>query len=453
VNQSKPKKNNMKKRNPMKINPNLIHKLSALICVICGLTLLPLTLSAEHLVVTNTAASGSGRDYDAITGTAALTVTGSNGSYIGSEIKLTSTINTIDNGAYGAYVDQGRLELTGGSVTTTGVAGMGIVLWNGRGTLNGVQIDTGGEESFGIMAQMNSTLTLTGGSVTSTTGKSMAGIAASDYSIITAEDTQIESWGIGAAAMFSSTVTLANSTITAGHTGVGFIVSSSGTLNNVNITVTEASHDVGDGALYIAGDSDARVNLNGNTVTGNITVESSSSLNLNGKNGTVITGDVVGTGNSSIDITLDGAGTQLIGNIIQDASTIYLSIDNGASFVGSGTVDSLTLKNGVTIGYTGDLITVTDSILIGGVVTFDLSGLSEAITYDLIDWSGASSVDVDGANYNFTGAGVEGTFSVEKNILVFNATAVPEPSTWFLLGTGLGILLLAAHHRRRKAQS
>jgi hypothetical protein len=45
-----------------------------------------------------------------------------------------------------------------------------------------------------------------------------------------------------------------------------------------------------------------------------------------------------------------------------------------------------------------------------------------------------------------------GTFTVENNQLTFNATAIPEPSTWFLLGTGLGILLLTAH-RRRNVQS
>jgi hypothetical protein len=34
-----------------------------------------------------------------------------------------------------------------------------------------------------------------------------------------------------------------------------------------------------------------------------------------------------------------------------------------------------------------------------------------------------------------------------------NLLAIPEPSTYFLMGTGLVLLLLTAHHRRRKAQS
>jgi hypothetical protein len=45
-----------------------------------------------------------------------------------------------------------------------------------------------------------------------------------------------------------------------------------------------------------------------------------------------------------------------------------------------------------------------------------------------------------------------GTFTIDGTQLTFHATAIPEPSTWFLLGTGLGILLLTAH-RRRNVQS
>jgi hypothetical protein len=49
--------------------------------------------------------------------------------------------------------------------------------------------------------------------------------------------------------------------------------------------------------------------------------------------------------------------------------------------------------------------------------------------------------------------GVEGTFAVQNGQLTFTANAVPAPSAYFLLGAGLGALLLAAHYRRRHARS
>jgi hypothetical protein len=46
-----------------------------------------------------------------------------------------------------------------------------------------------------------------------------------------------------------------------------------------------------------------------------------------------------------------------------------------------------------------------------------------------------------------------GTFTIDGTQLTFHATAIPEPSTWFLLGTGLGILFLTVRQHRRNAQS
>jgi hypothetical protein len=500
-----------------------INQSSALICVICGLILLPLTASAKTLYVSNTAASGNGEIYESVTGTTALFVTGSNGSYIGTNITLSSAISIRDGiGSIAAYVmNQGRLDLTGGNITTTGEGGSGIFVYdNSSVMLNSVQFDFGGLDSIGLMAAGSSTLTLVGGNITSTTGDALAGIAALDNSVVTVGGARIEGInGVGVMLQISSTLTLADSAITAGYIGVALDSSSSGTLNNVDITTTlgldlevemgeqfggvvvtqsstlaltggsintsgSLSHGIflspaavsnpelsgtsratvtdvnitvtGDDslALFLGDNSTATVNLDQNTWTGGLHSGTNSALILTGSNGTLLTGDITSTDNSTVNLTLTGNGSKLIGNITQDAtSAITLDISDGASFVGSGTVTSLTLENGVTIGYTGDFITVTDSITIDGVVTFDLSDLSEAGPYDLIDWSGAGgNVDVGGADYNFTGAGVEGTFNVVGDKLVFNATAVPEPATCFLLGTSLGVLLLAAH-RRRNAHS
>jgi hypothetical protein len=220
------------------------------------------------------------------------------------------------------------------------------------------------------------------------------------------------------------------------------------TVGQIKVANSGGNVTIGDHTLTLLGVSGTgTASLNHNTITGNISATGTSTLTLSGSNDTVITGDVVADSGATIGITLVGEGTALHGNFDRCAtSVINLTVGSDALLDGSGTLDSLTLENGAVIGYTG-LITVTDSITIDGTVTFDLSNLTATGEYNLLDWSGAT-MDVADANYNFTGAGVEGSFNAEGGKLVFNATAVPEPSTCFLAALGFGVLVFL-HLRRR----
>jgi hypothetical protein len=62
-----------------------------------------------------------------------------------------------------------------------------------------------------------------------------------------------------------------------------------------------------------------------------------------------------------------------------------------------------------------------------------------------------SDVTADAFTATNLGPDMGGTFTVnaENKQLTFHATAVPEPTTYILLG----ILLLTARHRRRNVQS
>jgi hypothetical protein len=414
----------------MNIKP--INKLSALICVICGLTLLPLTAFADNFTaptgVTTSQTSVSYNDSDPTL--PALNVSGEGTTYNGTNITLTATANSTTNGnaiGKGAYVTDATLFLNNSAITTSGSYGSGIYLGTSTGTLNNVTIATTEYGSYGVYV-MTSSLTMTGGRITTdnnfSVGIILNGTSSGTLSNTTIATTGLESYGVYA--RNASDLTLTDSNITSGSAY----------------------------ALYFYNGSRGTVNLNHNTLIGGLYATGTSTLTLTGSNVTVLTGNVTSNDGATVNLNLTGEGTELHGNFSQNATGIInLTLGTGALLEGGGTLDSLTRANGAVIGYTG-LITVTDSITIDGTVTIDLSNLTETGEYNLLNWSSASVTgDITNAQFTNETAGVEGTFSVANNQLTFNATAVPEPSTWFLFGTGLGLLLLTAHYRRRKARS
>jgi hypothetical protein len=283
-----------------------------------------------------------------------------------------------------------------------------------------------------------------------------------------------------------------------GQAAASVVYSSTLTVTDISITATGEEAR----ALYLDYSSTGTMNLNNNnTLTGNIVADHYSTLSITGSNGSVITGNIQSIYGSTINLTLSGEETKLIGQMSRPdwSGAINLTVEAGAQidqFDGS-IVNTLTLQNGAILSYDSNLyfasingmpfngletdllvladgailaydgveaisLQMTDFMAYGGTINIgdgilvDFSGVTvtEGEEYFLLQWDILNSFAVSETSFTAINLGenMTGTFTVnaESKLLSFTATAVPEPPTWFLLGTGLAILLFTAHHRRTR---
>ena len=157
----------------------------------------PLTLTGQNLLVSNSAVTASGTHYENNgTTAAALTVSGSLGSFTGTSITLTATAASAP-GDQGAYVyGGGLLTLDGGAISTTG---FGVYIYNkSRGDLTNINIKTTADMGFGIYALSGaSVVNVTGGSI-ATGGANGVGIYYNSTAAGAVNNTSIVTEGAGA---------------------------------------------------------------------------------------------------------------------------------------------------------------------------------------------------------------------------------------------------------------
>jgi hypothetical protein len=190
----------------------------------------------------------------------------------------------------------------------------------------------------------------------------------------------------------------------------------------------------------------------GSVNAGNITLSTNSFVNISENGRLMISYELSIYEGGALNISgggyLGGAGTVFGG------SGVVMS--NGGILATTLTFRSgLTLGTGVILDYAGSGLLVNGgTITVSDGIVIDFSGvaLTDGQSYTIIDYANALG-SVDANQFSAVGTDVEGGFAVQNGQLVFTTGAIPEPSTYFLLGAGLGALLLAARCRRRKAQS
>jgi hypothetical protein len=408
------------------MKPSIIKKLTLSLTLLGGCTL---NAGAQGLIVDGSNAYGNESNYIVTDGAALSVING--GTYSGTNITLSA--NGGDAGAAVVVGEGSQLFLTGGSITSEYASATALRLagTGANAVLNNVNITT---PLIGVYAKAGSELTVDGGTIQS-------------------------AWGIHLE--HNTSATISNAVITASDYGI--ISYGDGGAAPVNLTLNNTSINVSTGGWWSMDleNTNATVNLGANNT---LTVENAilvanSTLTLTGSAGsTISTGNtyIVASGSSTIDISLTDADTTLQTYFIQedDNSDINLTLGDGATLNAGGTVNELTLNDGATyIYYAGGLN--ADTITINGNVTIDLTYLWQ-VTPDENDnytvFNGTVTLS-DGATLNYDNlpgnltAGSNG-FTVDDNgQLVFNAV-IPEPSTWFLLGAGLGVLVLTRRRRR-----
>ncbi|MDR1145450.1 MAG: PEP-CTERM sorting domain-containing protein [Verrucomicrobiales bacterium] len=390
-------------------------------------------------------------------------------------------VSTAGDNSHGVIArDASTLALAGDLITTSGNVSHGVYLYDRSGaTLTDTQIETTGAGATGIMLAPVSggiadmTLLIDGGAIHSAQD---AALTINDVNRAVAASTLGNMNG-------HYTITIKGGAQLTGATAAINLDTAwrntSGGITQVSTTaaihVDEASTLAGD--VRNTGLGNLTLNLTGgSTLTGNLIANGTTITVLNSSQGATITGDIIGSNEAAITISLTGPGTAFTGNItVSDYSAIDLTVGAGALLGGLGThIDSLvtisdgghlastlTLTNGLTLEtgaildyyttgalqITGGTLTIADGIL----VDFGSAALLGDQDYLIMDYSGATgSLNADYFTASGLGQDIQGNFILDNNQLLFHTEIIPEPSTWFLLGAGLGVWwLIVCYHRRQ----
>jgi outer membrane autotransporter protein len=89
------------------------------------------------------------------------------------------------------------------------------------------------------------------------------------------------------------------------------------------------------GAVNGSGSSNTVIHFDNSTLSGDLTATEDATLIVSGSRGTAITGDIIGSGTATIDVTLSGSNSTLLGDITEnDAAVVTVTISDSA--VGTG---------------------------------------------------------------------------------------------------------------------
>jgi uncharacterized protein (TIGR03437 family) len=313
-------------------------------------------------------------------GNIATSGAGANGAFStgsGSTLTLSGvTINATGDGAHAVMATQGgAVNLSNMTLSTSGGSGSAVATDQGGGTIvvTGGTIGTSGSNSAGIYSTGN--ISATGATFTSSG----------------AECAVIEG---------ANSITLTNSTMTTTMTKWGVMIyqsmsgDASGTQGTFTMTGGALNYVPTSGPLFYVTNSTGIINLKGAALTANSRLLVSAAA---GSWGT--------TGSNGGTAVLTADGQTLTGDMTADSiSSIAVTLKNSSMLTGTLTSVAVTLDGGSQWSVTGNsvLTSLTDTAAISGTSITNIKGNGHTVTYDS---TLSANAYLGGKTYSLAGGG------------------------------------------------
>ncbi|MDR1304384.1 MAG: autotransporter outer membrane beta-barrel domain-containing protein [Verrucomicrobiales bacterium] len=367
---------------------NYISNWTALLLTVSGLAVLPLTMSAQNLIVNGSAVTQTGTHYESSSVEAALFIR--NGTFNGTNIILTGTGPIGENASNAVRMDSGgALSLYDSTIN----AANGFGLNTNAVTVYLQNTNVSSELSRGISVYNTASVVMVGGTVSSIASYALfvdnaSSFAGTDVSVVSGsnsgvyvnrsgsavfrgklqvtadrsaiiatqggyvdlgEDAHLTGRG-GIEVFMSGTVVGTNTEINGGVGGSGHAIGISGTGSGLVSLVNPTAQNSGSGSLISFGGSGTNtVEIAGGSLTASgdsMGIVASGAFNtVKVSDGGSITGDVTVSGSAVLDLTISGQDSSLLGDITQnDDAVVTVTISDGAS--GQGGINGGNLITG-----------------------------------------------------------------------------------------------------------
>lgn len=344
-------------------------------------------------------------------------------SVVPSHLTGAGTIETYGTSSYGAWSTSGGvMNLTGGTVTTTGAAAFGLYATGANSTIaSAAAVSTSGQASYGALVDTGGAINLTGGSI-ATSGQSAVGLFA---------------YGAG------STISGATDVTTSGAAAHAAVQQDGGILNLTGGTLT--ANGAGASALFMSNIAGTA----GSASLAGVTLASptKSAITIGGGQATLTLNDVTATDNDGVWLqvsTIDPANPS-IADVAADASKVQ-----GAVLTDALSTGSVTFQGGSSWTVTGNS-TVTNLTNNASTITFAAPGgdpaqLSSYKAITVTNYGGSGGTI--GLNTYLGGDGAPSDQLVVNGGAASGATtlAIANTGGTGALTTGDGILVVAANN-------